>query len=298
MLSGCQGHEYYNYEDLVAGGGKLRIEFEWNGYTDIPPGMNLVFYPADGAGVPIMHQLQYDGGNVSLPAGRYDAVVYNDYTYNIYYRGMEAFATAEAYLQDYDRLPLAARAPVLRNVAEPDVFYVTQIRNLSVSSADGDRIILVYPQLKTLKLFIHVEVEGIHNVSQADGSITGAAGNVMLATGLSSGADAACKRLFPLSLSDEGLYAETSMFLGNRPLEADYVLELAFLLRNNSVSVGKFKYDVSDQIISRLKENGGRIPSEGIHVYVSGVKVDEVAGGGGFDAVVDHWGDEIDIELK
>ena len=232
MLSGCQGHEYYNYEDLVAGGGKLRIEFEWNGYTDIPPGMNLVFYPADGAGVPIMHQLQYDGGNVSLPAGRYDAVVYNDYTYNIYYRGMEAFATAEAYLQDYDRLPLAARAPVLRNVAEPDVFYVTQIRNLSVSSADGDRIILVYPQLKTLKLFIHVEVEGIHNVSQADGSITGAAGNVMLATGLSSGADAACKRLFPLSLSDEGLYAETSMFLGNRPLEADYVLELAFLLRN------------------------------------------------------------------
>ena len=62
--------------------------------------------------------------------------------------------------------------------------------------------------------------------------------------------------------------------------------------------MGKFKYDVSDQIIPRLEENGGRIPPEGIHVYVRGVEVDEVAGGGGFDAVVDQWGDEIDIELK
>ena len=294
-LAGCHRHDYH---DLVPGGGSLRIEFDWNGYTEIPPGMNLVFYPADGTGNPIMHQLQYDGGNVSLPAGRYDAAVYNDYTYNIYYRGMESFLTAEAYLQDYDRLPLAARAPVLRNVAEPDIFYVAQIRDLSVAPADGDRTVVVRPELKTLKLYVHVEVEGLHNVSQADGSITGAAGNVMLATGLSSGDDAACKRLFAFSVSDEGLYAETRMFLGNSPLETGYVLELAFLLRNNSVSVGKFKYDVSDQIIPRLEENGGRIPPEGIHVYVRGVEVDEVAGGGGFDAVVDQWGDEIDIELK
>lgn len=258
--------------------------------------MNLVFYPSDGRqAAPILQQIQYDGDRVSFPAGTYDAVVYNDYTYNIYYRGMESYLTAEAYLQDYDRQPLASRAPSVRNVAEPDIFYVTQINGLSVCPSDGDRTLTLRPELKTLELSIHVEVEGVHNVSMADGSITGSAGSLMLSTGLPRPDAPDCKRIFPFAVDNEGLHAETRMFLGTHPLENTYILE--FLLRDNTVSMGKFSYDVSDQIIPRLRENGGKIPPEGIDIRIRGVEVDEVPGGG-FNAVVDPWGDIINIELQ
>ena len=109
--------------------------------------------------------------------------------------------------------------------------------------------------------------------------------------------ETASKRIFGFSISNKELYGETKMFMCNNPLTEKYELELAFLLRNNTVSVGKFKYDVSSQITPRLRENNSKVPPEGIHIYIEGVKVDEVSGDG-FDAVVDSWGNEVDIELK
>lgn len=298
MLTGCRRHKYYDLEQSY---GTLHIKFDWEGYTDIPPGMNLVFYPSEdygegenGASGPILQQLQYDGGKVSLPVGKYDVAIYNDYTYNIQYRGMDHFLTAEAYLNGYDRLPLSRTNNSVRSYAEPDIFYVSQIRQLEVTG--HEQTIVVRPELKTLKLFVHIGVDGVQYVSQADGSITGAASNVILSTGMTSD-ETASKRIFGFSISNKELYGETKMFLCNNPLTEKYELELAFLLRNNTVSVGKFKYDVSSQITPRLRENNSKVPPEGIHIYIEGVKVDEVSGDG-FDAVVDSWGNEVDIELK
>ncbi len=296
-LTGCRRHKYYDLEQSY---GTLRVVFNWDGYIDIPPGMNLVFYPSvdncdgDVVSSPILQQLQYDGGKISLPVGKYDVVVYNDYTYNILYRGMDNFMTAEAYLNGYDRLPLSRTNASVRSFTEPDLFYVAQIRDLVVSG--HEQTVEIRPELKTLKLFVHVGVDGVQYVSQADGSITGAASNVMLSTGYTSDAVAG-KRIFGFSISSKELYGETRMFVCNSPMTEYYELELAFLLRNNSVSMGKFKYDVSSQITDRLRENNGKLPPEGIHVYINGVKVDEVSGDG-FDAVVDTWGKEVDIELK
>lgn len=304
LLSACHRHPYYDLERVEAG--SLHILFDWNGYTDIPPGMNLMFYPirddrskpSDYAGAPILHQLQYDGGTVSLPVGRYNVAIYNDYTYQIMYRGMEDFHTAEAWLEDYDRLPLSAQSKSARNVAEPDIYYVTRLNDLQVTAQDHNRVITVYPDLKTLKLFVHVEVNGIENVSMADGSISGTAGSLMLATGEAPD-DAGCSRIFSFAVTDGELYAETRAFLlPNRMTDGIYILQLAFLLRNNSVSTGKYAYDVSDQIVPVLQEHEGRIPPEGIHIYICDVAVEEVCSNGGFDAVIDGWGNQENIELN
>lgn len=304
LLSACHRHPYYDLERVEAG--SLHILFDWNGYTDIPPGMNLIFYPikddrsqpTDYAGAPILHQLQYDGGTVSLPVGRYNVAIYNDYTYQIMYRGMEDFHTAEAWLEDYDRLPLSAQSKSVRNVAEPDIFYVTQLNDLQVTAQDHNRVITVYPDLKTLKLFVHIEVNGIENVSMADGSISGTAGSLMLDSGEAPD-DAGCSRIFSFSVMDEELYAETRAFLlPKRMTDGLYILQLAFLLRNNSVSTGKYAYDVSDQIVPVLQGHEGRIPPEGIHIYIRDVAVEEVSSNGGFDAVIDGWGNQENIELN
>lgn len=302
IMAGCHRHDYYDLENQV--GGSIRIVFDWDGYTDIPPGMNLMFYPiidenqtcGGYTGPPIPCQLQYDGGKVSLPSGKYNVAIYNDYTYNIFYRGMESFFTAEAYLGSNDRLPLSSRSGSARNVAEPDIFYIAQIVELNMEPHDGERTITVRPILKTLKLFVHVELKGVQYISMADGGITGAAGGIVLSTGGVAGGE--CNRLFPFSINDEGLYAPTTMFLMDNPAGRQYSLELAFLLRNNTVSMGKFIYDVTGQIVSRLEENDECIPPEGIHIYIKDVEVDEVNTSGGFDATVDNWGDEVNIELK
>lgn len=302
LLVGCHRHPYYDVEDYA--GGVLTIQFDWDGYVDIPPGMNLYFYPIvdadskdyDYKGVPIQHQLQYDGGSVSLPAGRYNVVVFNDYTYNILYRGLDAFSTAEAYLDIYDRLPLASRIYSKTNVAEPDVYYVCQIENLHIQPNETDRTIRVRPILKTLKLYVHAKVTGLQYISQADCGISSAAGSILLSTGRAG--ETACNRLFPVSISSEGLYGATTMFLLDNPRDREYEVEFAFLMRNNTVAMGKFKHDVTEQIVGKLRPEGEVIPPEGIHVYIDNIEVDEVNTSGGFDAIIDGWGDEINIDLE
>ena len=302
LLLGCQRHHYYDLEDYI--GGVLTVKFDWDGYTDIPPGMNLYFYPIvdsdtkdyEYSGVPIHHQLQYDGGTVSLPVGRYNVVIFNDYTYNILYRGMDNYFSAEAYLDFYNRQPLASRSYSSINVSEPDIYYVAQIENLQISPNDGDRTITVRPILKTLKLFIHAKVKGQQYISKADCGINSASGGIILSSGDSR--EEECNRLFPVSINNEGLYGNTNMFLLNDPQSRMYEIEFAFLLRNNTVSMGKFKYDVTSQIVEALNLNDGNIPPEGIYVYVDGIEIDEVSTSGGFDASIDGWGDEININLE
>lgn len=279
------------------------MQFDWSGYVDIPPGMNLYFYPIaddnsksyDYSGPPIHHQLQYDGGTVSLPVGRYNVVMFNDYTYNILYRGMDSYLTAEAYLDNYNRLPLASRLSSTTNVSEPDIYYVTQIENLQITPNSSDRTITVRPILKTLKLFVHARVTGMQYISKADCGINSSAEGIMLSSGSARGES---NRLFPVSLNDGGLYGSTAMFLLDDPLSRRYEIEFAFLLRNNTVAMGKFKHDVTSQIVEGLNQNNDEIPPEGIHVYIDGIEIDEVNTSGGFDAIIDGWGDEINIDLQ
>lgn len=297
-LCSCHRHDYH---DLPSTAAVLEVRFDWNGYTVIPPGMNLLFYPvvdkaADAHATPILHQLQYDGGRVSLPFGCYKVLVYNDYTDNLLYRGMETYETAEVYLQEHTRLPLASRPPRLPGVAEPDLFYLTQVEELTFTPTDAHKVVTVRPRLKTLQLFVHVEVKGLEYVSMAEGSITGSAGSLRLATGFTA-EETERKRMFSFTVQPRELYAESKMFLSNDPLRTTYWLELAFLLRNNQVSYGKFAYDVSDQIIPVLQANEGNIPPEGIHIYIKGVEVEKVSNNG-FDAVINEWGDEVNIELN
>ena len=302
LLYGCHRHPYYDMEDYT--GGVLTVNFDWEGYIDIPPGMNLYFYPIvdsdskdyDYSGNPIHHQLQYDGGTVSLPVGRYNVVIFNDYTYNILYRGMDNYLSAEAYLDFYNRQPLASRSYSSINVAEPDIYYVTQIENLIISPNDGDRTITVRPILKTLKLFVHAKITGQQYISKADCGINSAAGGIILATGNSK--EDECNRLFPVSINSDGLYGNTKMFLLDNPMARTYEIEFAFLLRNNTIAMGKFKRNVTNQIVNGLSLNGGNIPPEGIHVYTDDIEIDAVSKSGGFDASIDGWGDEINIDLQ
>lgn len=303
LTNSCHRSPYHRLDTLK--GVNLQFLFDWNGYNDIPPGMNLIFYPIhdnnstedDYTGVPITAQLQYDGGEVSLPAGRYNVAIYNDYTYSILYRNMEQFHTAEGYLEEYNRQPLASRSAPSRNVAEPDIFYVAQLNELTVTAKDNNRTITIYPELATLTLFVHVEAQGIVNISMADGGIYGVAGSVMLSTGTSPD-EAPANRLFPLDIKTEELYTKTKVFLLKNKLSCTYMLELAFLLRNNTISMGKYKYDITEQIRKPLEENNGRIPPEGIHIWIRDIVIEDVGASGGFDAVVDQWGEEINIELQ
>lgn len=55
---------------------------------------------------------------------------------------------------------------------------------------------------------------------------------------------------------------------------------------------------ITEQIRKPLEENNGRIPPEGIHIWIRDIVIEDVGASGGFDAVVDQWGEEINIELQ
>jgi hypothetical protein len=301
----------------------MTFSFDWSGYTDVPPGMNLIFYPIQDAnttdqdyiGSPFTAQLQYDGGELSLPIGRYNVAIYNDYTYSIQFRNMDRFETAEGYLADSETQWLASRtrsranrnsvsrAPVSRNVEEPDIFYVTQLRDFSVTGRDYGQTIDVRPDLATLTVDFHIKVTGINNLSQADGAIYGIANSVILSTGTSPD-ETPANHLFPFEIRGNELYARINVFLLKNKLTSTYELELAFLLRDNTISMGKYKFDITDQIREALEGNNGKIPPVGlegetvIEVQIEEITIEDVETSGGFDASVDQWGEEVDINLK
>lgn len=279
--------------------GLVKISFDWNGYRYIPPGMNIVFYPSDNTCItegydvasPISCQIQYDGATTALPFGTYNVVLYNDYTNTFVYRNMEKFATASAFLPDYNRQPLARRDSLHRNVTQPDILY-TAHEKTSISDRSPNTSLHIRPQLATRNVSIHVDICNVGNVAMADGALCGVGGDFMLADGRAS--NDTCRILFPFRISNNGLDADIRIIPCHNPANMQYTIELAFLLANNSVSIGKYKYDVSTQLTTALANNTN---NDTIRVNIDSITVDNVYSSG-LDASVDEWGNQIDIDIK
>lgn len=301
LVTACRRHAYHDLEQVQAG--SLRIEFDWNGYTDIPPGMNLMFYPVVGQGMedrkPFMQQVQYDGGRISLSEGCYNVAVYNDYTYDISFRGMEEYSTAEAYLTEYNRMPLATKITGY-NALEPDLFYTARMEGLVVTSETKGDVITIRPQLNTLTLRLHVRGTGFKNVRMADAVVSGIARSVRIASGWSEEV-VPSNIIFPLKTGNDELTASVRVFLLRNYMEADYKLSLAFMLKNNTVNTEEYTFNITSQLLSALSGTEGKIPPEGIDIYIDGIFIEqtpETEGGGGFDIGIEGWGNVVDTELE
>ena len=94
LLTGCSFRDML--DDYPVSG--VQIKFNWEGVTDeLPEGMRVIFYPKSEEGRKVESYLSVEGGEVKVPPGYYDVVIYNYNTECVQIRGDGAYETIEAY---------------------------------------------------------------------------------------------------------------------------------------------------------------------------------------------------------
>ena len=133
LLAGCDFRDIL--DDYPVSG--VKIKFNWKGVDKLPEGMRVIFYPKSEEGRKVESYLSVEGGEVKVPPGRYDMVIYNYNTESVLIRNDEAYETIEAYTDYYKGLETSEKM-----VWSPDPLYVVRMNGLKnvasiVCNVDG-----------------------------------------------------------------------------------------------------------------------------------------------------------------
>ena len=266
-----------------------------------PSGLRVVAYDKDGDYN--IHNINADGGVVSLYEGFNDLLFYNNDTeYIIFSRtgdGVTTRVTTRATTRastraSYKGSPFAnSNEPTL---TPPDMLYANYFTDyLAEKVIDPvDVEVTLYPLVYTYKIRYEFE-SGLEYVAMARGVLTGMASSVSLNTGETSEDPASL--LFDCALVEYGARAFVNSFgtpgypnpnFGTRA-DNKHSLNLELLLRNGKTIT--YDYDVTDQV--RIQPHGGVVVISGIVIS----EEDGTHGSGGWDVSVDDWGEYEDVPL-
>lgn len=275
----------------------VTIRPDWTMAPDATPeGMAYVFFPDDGSEVWRFDFPGREAGRVSLAAGKYQLLSYNDDTYNILFRGDRRYDTFEVYTADKE-LPVATGE---RCVAAPDMMWGCAYAGLNLSyedlrynpsptarpenewSVSTDFILQARQRRITARYRYRIEeVENLSGVKSMSGALTGMAGSMLLASGM--------RGTYPSTLAVKAASADSTTIAGEfytfgipQCPTVDNILNLYVVLNDGRHFC--YRFDVTDQV---------RAASDPLDVMltVSGLKLEQSEGGEGtgFDVNVDGW---------
>lgn len=265
----------------------------------IPETVTMAVYPTNGEQSYQIY-IQAAGAEVSLGAGPYDFLFYNNDTEYIVINDIASLPDATATTTTRSRGSLAPLHEGERTVSPPDVIYGAYHQAVPDVGVHGNT-----PIDLTLRPLVYTYViryefsHGIDNVSLVRGALAGMAESVFLRDG--STGDNTATVLFDAEMTDWGALAAVRSFgVPSYPGEhyvregeegdgaGDYKLNLEVLLKNGKTQT--FEFDVTDQL--RNQPRGGVITVSGIDVEDCEDWVDS-----GFDVSVDDWGEWTDVYL-
>ncbi len=124
LLVGCEFRDIL--DDYPVSG--VQIKLNWKGVTDqLPEGMRVIFYPKSEEGGKVEGWLAAEGGEVKVPPGDYDIVIYNYNTECVLIRGEKSFETIEAYTGPCTGLNTSETM-----VWSPDPLYVVSVKDMRI----------------------------------------------------------------------------------------------------------------------------------------------------------------------
>lgn len=271
-----------------------------------PTGLRVVNYNEDGTNSNL-HNIKPDGGVVTLYEGLNDMLFYNNDTEYIIFSRSGTDATTRATTRTLTRAEYEASAFAVegeRTVSPPDMLFANYVEDyLPEKVVDPTPFeITLQPLVFTYKIRFEF-ADGIEYASSAMASLSGMASSVELNTGETSEESATIlfddlKIVYTNEAKDEGYIRAVVKSFGapafphpNYPTRTDVTngLKLEVRLRNNKIWTADV--DVTDQI--KLQPHGGVI-------IVKDLVIDRnvaVEGSGGFEPVVDDWGEEVEIPL-
>lgn len=250
----------------------------------------------------LVHRSEYhlspEGGRLTTDATTRALLFYSDDSEFIIFNDIASLARASATTRTRTRASFAELHANERTVSPPDMLYGHYIADYVPQRVEGYAPLSITMRPLVYTYLIRYRIEyGAQYVALARGALAGMAESVFLHDGSTD--DHSATLLYDCSLCEYGAEAYVMSFgIPGFPdayygrAEDDnrrYDLNLELKLTNGRLLT--FEFDITDQM--RDQPRGGVITVEGIGVSDS----DGKAGGSGFDASVDDWGDQKDIDL-
>ena len=312
----CYHHREHAHKHHVRIIADYRYDWEENhGYTDwtkewpthyipydnlrpgTPSGLRVINYGKDGQSN--IHNIQADGGVVSLYEGLNDILFYNNDTEYIIFSRTGHGATTRATTRTRTRATYTGSKYGLEGeetMTPPDMLYANFFEGVYVEKVlePVDMKVTLQPFVFTYKIRYEFAA-GLEYVAIVRGALSGMAKSVLLNSGETS--EESGTILYDCELKDYGAGALVNSFgipafpNVNYPTRAPIrnSLNLEVLLKNGKMVT--FDFDVTDQV--QQQPHGGVIVVSGIEV-----KAEEGSqGSGAFDVDVNEWGDYEDIYL-
>lgn len=312
---------------------KVRIDVDWSEFDkETPTGMTVMIYPqADGQ--PIRHLTNTTThAIVDLEAGLYNTIVYNqsDTEYgSVIFVDMEEFATAKVLANEAESRWYSCRAEDEKLAKQPEWIgtdtgtdaVVTPemveaeaeefMANISQKSRTRSEYVIesLVPQNIIHTINVKVHLKGIYNLRSARASLTGLAEGYSFAASeptesqvtqlleswsMTQNADDPTQGYITAKITSMGLP------YGHQSLADENEFTLSVLLVDNKTVVD-IPFVVGDKLRKRYNEAGEYTYEIDLELWAEQILPDvkpEGSNDGGFDATVDDWGEEHNVDLN
>lgn len=318
-LGSCEHKELcYHHDHTVT----LRLVFDWQDAPEASPrGMCVFFYPLDeGLQIRRFDFEGMTGGEITLSAGRYEVVCYNNDTENMRFRGVHSFGLHEMCGRDADlfepvgamapsRLPRAPEADEESIVACPDELWGCNATEVDVTAQGvsyicvpesdkdpwlgdhmhtyADNTITLYPHVLTCVYSYEIRnVKNIEYVLAASASLSGMAPSLFVASE-NTGREPSTLPL-PASLNrDERTITGMFLTFGHHEenVEAHRMMLYVWATDGNRYAFGSTgdHMNVTEQIHSAPDRRR-------VHMVIDGLEMPSpITGDEGFSPSADEW---------
>lgn len=328
LFAGCRKELCYDHDEH-SHGYRLEIaadwELEWerhygrdwvnnweNAGTDneydyfrpnIPEGLAVILYDEEDDDYVQRRELHLPslGGNITIDKSTRAMLFHNDDSEYIIISNMASLATASATTRTRTRASLAELHRGERTVSPPDMLYGAYIEDYEPEAVVGYK-----PMQITLRPLVYSYVirfnikKNAQYVALARGALAGMAESIYLKDGTTSNTSATllfdCEQTsygFAVQLMSFGIPGFPDEYYSRADDESDdrrYDINLELKLTNGKTLT--YDIEVTDQL--KDQPNGGVINIDNIEIPDEEVKT---GGTGAFDATVEDWGDQTDIDL-
>lgn len=326
-LLSCTHKELCYHHPHTAG---VRINVDWSKFDkEVPTGMTVLVYDEDGRRVTERLTHQTDHALFKLEEGLYHSIVYNQSATEfgtISFRGMDDYRTATVYTNNVSTKWYTSKANEERVGSAPEWIGADNQENMEVTaemvqtttehvindklrSSEKHFVIATHvPQNLIYKVYVKVHLNRIYNLKSARASMTG------LAEGYVFHRSEPTESIVTQLLENWSLYRDdTDPMKGyittcitcfglpyghdGRP-EAN-LFTLSVLLVDSKTMLN-FPFNVGDKFRKRIVDGVEQEMEYEIELIVNDELPDvppEGGSGGGFDAIVDDWGEEQNVEI-
>ncbi len=316
---------------------RVRMDVDWSKFVEeTPTGMTVMVYPQDGGKALTQHTNTTSHAIFALPVGTYHSIVYNqspsEYG-SLSFRGMDKLETAEVYANPTDSRWYTSRGDEDgRVVTEPEWVGTDWVKDMtvtpemvektgednlaqfSISRGRADNSFLIgslTPQNIVYTINVKVHIDGIYNLRSARASLTGLAEGYWLGKGKATTSKVTQlledwkMTIDPVDPTKGIIETKITCFGlpdGHQGTAEENELVLSLLLVDNK-TILDFPFYVGDDFEAHLEEDVQLQLKLALNLELTittplpDVKP-EGSGDGGFNAKVDDWGDEENIDIN